>query len=392
MARFLFVVPDFAGHINPTISVGAELSRRGHQVAWTGIPGLVNELLPDGCRFIPAAGGTEDMASSLSYRFRGLRSAAALKFLWFEALLPLARLMMEGVEAAAGEFRPDVMAVDQQALAGAVAARKRGLAWATLATTSAEIVDPLAGWPLVQAEIRRARVDLQLEAGLPASLAEEGDILFSPSLVVAFTVAALVGPAMSFPSHYHFVGPSTVDRVETVDFPWSWLDARRPAVFVSLGSINFQEGRRFLSVAAEALGSMPVQGIVVAPPGLVADPPGNVVVLPRVPQLAVLRRVSAVVCHGGHNTVCESLALGLPLVLAPIQNDQPMVAAQVTRAGCGIQVSFARAGVDEMREAIDRALGDPDLRRATGEVRRAFGAAPGPAGAADHLAKLASDT
>ena len=36
MSRFLFVVPPLTGHINPTVAVGAELTARGHEVAWAG--------------------------------------------------------------------------------------------------------------------------------------------------------------------------------------------------------------------------------------------------------------------------------------------------------------------------------------------------------------------
>ena len=53
------------------------------------------------------------------------------------------------------------------------------------------------------------------------------------------------------------------------------------------------------------------------------------------PQLALLRHVDAVVCHGGHNTLCEALALGLQLVLAPVRDDHPLVADQVVAAGAG---------------------------------------------------------
>lgn len=383
------MVPAFAGHVYPTIGVAGELARRGHATAWAGLPGVVDELLPEGSRFISAAPPDAQLADTLSSRSRGLRAAAALKFLWFEALLPMARVMIEGVEAAVEEFEPDVLVVDQQALAGAVVARRLGLRWATLATTSAELANPLADWPVVDRAIREARVSLQVEAGLPPSLAAEGDLLFSPHLVLACTTRALVGADQVLPENCQLIGPSISGRTETVDFPWSWLDPNLPGVFVSLGTINHNDGERFFAVAAEALGSLAVQVVMVAPPELVVDPPGNVLVRRRVPQLALLDRMRAVVSHGGHNTVCESLAVGLPLVLAPIRDDQPIVADQVVRAGCGIRVSFARVRAGELRDAVIRALSDPGLRAGAGRVRRSFAAAPGPAGAADHLERLA---
>ena len=65
----------------------------------------------------------------------------------------------------------------------------------------------------------------------------------------------------------------------------------------------------------------PVQFIVVAPAELVVDPPDTVIVRDFVPQLALLSYLQAVVCHGGHNTVVETLAQDLPLVIAPIRTD-----------------------------------------------------------------------
>ena len=52
MARFLFVVPPFAGHVNPTIPVAAELVSRGHEVAWAGLPGQrgAQQLVQVACR------------------------------------------------------------------------------------------------------------------------------------------------------------------------------------------------------------------------------------------------------------------------------------------------------------------------------------------------------
>ena len=390
MSRFLFVVPPFVGHVNPTIAVGAELARRGHDVAWSGIPGVVEELLPVGSRFLPAAPEEDGLHfDSLFQQFRKLRGPASFKFMWYDALLPLARTMIDGVQAAVEDFGADALVVDQHALAGAVVARKVGLPWATSATTCAEFVDALAGWPVVAAGLRTARVELQLDAGIAAEIAHEGDILFSPYLVLAFATEALVAPGQSFPSHYQFVGPSTTGRPETAGFPWSWLDPTRPAVLVSLGTITGREGGRFFGAAAEALGAMPIQAVIVADPDLVPDPPDNVLVRRRVPQLALLPHMQAVVSHAGHNTVCEGLALGLPQVVLPIRDGQPVVADQVVRAGCGVRLSFERVSADELRSAIERALTDPSLRARADDIRRSFAAAGGPAGAAEHLEKVA---
>src|SRR5258708_36235425 len=52
MAKFLFVVPPFFGHISPTLSVGSALLSRGHDVAWVGLRDLPAGRIPEGGQFI----------------------------------------------------------------------------------------------------------------------------------------------------------------------------------------------------------------------------------------------------------------------------------------------------------------------------------------------------
>lgn len=371
--KVLFVVPPLVGHINPTISVARALVDRGHQVAWVGHPGVLRPRLPDGATlFALDEQVARAVVADVATRSQIVRGAAALKFLWEDFFVPLARSMRPGVEAAVDAFHPDVLCVDQQALAGAVVARARNLPWATLATTSAGVVDPLAGLPQVQRWLRDVIAELEREAGLAPS--EHGAL--SPHRVIAFTTAALVGAAENFPPHYRFVGPATSDRPEPTDFPWDAL-IDRPRVLVSMGTVNADASARFYDVALAALADLPVQAIVAAPPERIAAAAPPTIVRAYLPQLALLAHVDAVVCHAGHNTTVEALARGLPLVVAPIKDDQPIVADQVVAAGAGLRVKFGRVQPAELRAAIDRVLTEPGFRTAAAAVATSFAAAGG---------------
>jgi MGT family glycosyltransferase len=191
-----------------------------------------------------------------------------------------------------------------------------------------------------------------------------------------------------FPDRFAFVGPSIADRPDDTPFDWSWLDHDGPNVLVSLGTLNWHNGARFFEVAARALAGMEARGVIVAPPELVPAAPPNVRVMPRVPQLAMMPHLDAVVCHGGHNTVCEALAHGVPLVVAPIRDDQPAIAAQVEAAEAGVRVMFRRVGPDQLRAAMLAAIGDATLRAGADRVRRSFAAAGGASAAADRLEQM----
>ncbi|WP_405626169.1 glycosyltransferase [Streptomyces sp. NBC_00016] len=389
MSRFLFVVPPLVGHLNPAVGVAAELTARGHRVAWAcADPELVGRLAGPGAGAVFACGGAPP-----GERPADLRGPQALKFLWEWYLLPLAEAMAPGVRAAVEAFRPDVVVADQQAFAGALVAERLDLPWATSATTSAEFTDPLAGLPKVREWLDGRLAALRSAIGDPAGTA---DPRFSPHLVLAFSTPELAGDAHG---GVRWVGPSITARPSAAGFPWEWLDGGRATVLVTLGTANTDVGGRFLEVCREVLRERAdrVQGVIVDPGGTL-EPRGDdkdVLILPSVPQLALLERLArgsgAVVCHAGHNSVCEALWHGVPLVVAPIRDDQPVVAGQVTDAGAGVRVRFGRVGARQLGAAVDSVLDEPGHRAAAGRIRTAFRAAGGSSAAAAHLEDLARE-
>jgi MGT family glycosyltransferase len=385
MKRFLFVVPPLAGHVNPTVSVARALEARGHRVAWAAHPGRVRPLLPERAELLALDDRvSNDVWAPLVEKAGNVRGLESYRFLWEDVLVPLARAMLPEVDAALRAFAPDVTIVDHQAIGGALAARRAGVRWATLCTTSASVVDALADLPKIKAWSLEQLRALERDAGLPAL--DPPDL--SPELVLVLSTEALVGPLERFPSTYRFVGPSIQDRPDDTPFPWDELAADRPSILVSLGTISAERAGDFYDVVVAALRDATLQVVLVAPPDRVPVVPANFIVRPRVPQLRLLPRLAAVVTHGGHNTVCESLANGLPLVVTPIRDDQPVVANQVVAAGAGIRLRFGRLAPAALRAAVERVLGEASFRAAASSVAESFRGAGGAPAAALHLEGL----
>ncbi|UUV33235.1 glycosyltransferase [Amycolatopsis roodepoortensis] len=378
MGRFLFVTPPLTGHVNPAAGVTAALTARGHQVAWAGRPEIIRRLAGDGADVFPCA-----VPRRPSQRDASLQGPAAYRLRWEEFLIPLAEAMAPGVRAAIGRFRPQVVVADRQAVAGGLVADGLGLPWVTSATTSAELVDPLAGMPKAA-----ARLDELLDALRTRIDGGPADPRMSPHGVLAFTTRELLGPA-TLPHQVRLVGPAIGGRAPTCDFPWDRLDPAVPTVFVTLGTTDAGTAGDFLRAAARGLSRIGGIRTVVADPGGAVGPVGDkVLVVPHVPQMALLAHVDAVVCHGGHGTVCESLWHGVPLVVAPIRDDQPIVAGQVVDAGAGVRLRSGRAKPDRIAAAVTRVLDDPGYRSAAEKVGASFRSAGGAAAAADHLETL----
>jgi MGT family glycosyltransferase len=383
--RFLFVVPPLPGHVRPTVALGAELTRRGHQVAWAGHPNGVTALLDRGARLFPTrdTGFTTRLGRAREARLT-LRGPAALRFLWEDFIVPLGHGMVPGVEAAVEEFRPDVIVSDRLAPAGALVARLRGLPWATSAGSSAAFAQALPGLPRVDGWITSQLAEFQRVHGLTDPI----DLRFSDHLVLGFSAAALIGDTDRFPDHYAFVGPVPAPPAGA-DVPSEWLDAPVPQVLVAPSTVHGPAGERFFQVAADAVRELELRAVFVAPPGVFVAPPPNVLVREHVALPQLLPRLSAVVTSGDHDTVCETLAHGLPLVVAPDRDEEPVIARQVAAAGAGRTVRFARVRVQEVRQALTAVLSDQTHRSAARRIRSCLAAAGGVAEAADRLEKLA---
>ncbi len=387
MARFLFVVPPFGGHIQPTIPLGKSLRERGHEVAWVGHAEVLGELLPQGFPLIPLPKSSAEMMNHELYvKSLSLIGIDRFRFLFEEILVPLAESMLPGVEEAVARFAPDVLLVDHQAYAGGLLAKRRGLRWATLATTPAQFDESMDTFPKLKEWKDRLLQKLEQRAGLPAGSFEEA----SPLLLLVFSVKAFCAPNTPASASVHFVGPSALERREDFAFPWERVSPG-PKILVSLGTVNMGAGRRFFNATFEAFRGQDLQVILVAHEDCYDRPEGgvpeNFLIGTYVPQLALLKRVDAVVTHGGHNTVMETLSHGLPMVVTPITDDQPVIGKMVEASGAGLTLRFRRITPTMLRDGVQRVLKEPAYRAAALRLKQACLAA----GGAERAASLMED-
>ncbi len=382
VARFLLVVVPIVARIWPAVAIGDALAAMGHEVALCGPE--------DDLRPVAGPDVTIYPTGKRSYREFHEVGMAAVRELWDEYLMPLNRFIQAPVDHAVGEFRPDVVLADQYALAGAVAAGKRGVRWATLCAGALELTPPAEALGL--RELVGARLDrVRQRAGLST---DDGlDLLFSPDLVIATTSRALTGTA-PLPPQCVLVGAALGSRRTDHGFDWDWWDPDRRHVLVTVGTLSSsshlaQDYLARMMVALKPMGSK-VQVVLNAAAAMVPDPPPHVLVAPRLPMLELMPRLDAVVCQAGQSTVNEALFHGVPLVVAPIRLGELVVAEQVTRAGAGVEVSFSEATPAQLADALTAVLDEPGYRARTRRISEEFAEAGGTGAAAAHLVALAT--
>ena len=380
MARFLLVVLPLTGHLNAALAIGQALEAAGHELAWCGPEPDLAPLLGPSAKIYPTG-----KRYYRRYASTGLEAARAL---WDGFLLPFSRFIVQPVADALADYRPDVVLVDQYAVAGAAVAEQAGVRWATLCTGAMELTPPVWELPGHQAWVAERLDRIAGWAGLRPDPAL--DLRFSPRLVLALTGAALVG-ANPLPPNCVLTGPALGARRDDPDFDWQDWDPGRRQFLVTVGTSSDHLAGDFYRRVLDGLRPLAdrVQPVLIGPAELVPEPPDYALLVERVPMLAVLPRLAGVLCHAGMGTVTEALAFGVPLVVAPIRHDQPAIAWQVLLAGAGRQVSFANASPAKLAEAMTAVLDEPSYRAAAERIAADFAAAGGAVRAATELARLA---
>jgi MGT family glycosyltransferase len=181
-----------------------------------------------------------------------------------------------------------------------------------------------------------------------------------------------------------YVYPQVVDYTDRrpLDATWRRLDssvratdgdfelppeiAGRPAgsalVYLSLGSLGSADValmRRLVAVLADT----PHRYIVSkGPQHAEYELAPNMWGAEFLPQTKIVPLVDLVITHGGNNTTTEAFHFGKPMIVLPLFWDQYDNAQRVDETGFGVRLPTYAFADDDLRGAIERLLGDADLR------------------------------
>lgn len=235
----------------------------------------------------------------------------------------------------------------------------------------------------------RGALNLRQEFGLPVPqidhfLNKQGQITLN------FTSRYFQPLGDKMPASIKFVGPQLAAAKPAENELLAQLD-ERPLVYVSLGTV-INQNVDFFREAVQAFADSPY--LVLLSIGRKNDPatlgslPGNVLVRPFVPQVAVLQRVAAFVTHAGMNSVQESLYFNVPLVLVPQQIEQRLVARRVVQLGAGLMSDTPIVPAGELRTMVERLVKEPDFKVQAARIGESLRQAGGTPWAVDELLAL----
>ena len=189
-----------------------------------------------------------------------------------------------------------------------------------------------------------------------------------PDRFFQLTAAAFEFPRSDLPDQIEFVG--LVSQGQSVpgwepDW-WPDLDRSRPIVLVTQGTIANQDLSELIEPTLVGLADRDLTVIVatggIDPSKIAVTIPDNAKIVSFIPFDAVLPAVDVFITNGGYGGVQQSLSMGVPIVVAGVTEDKPLVAARITWSGAGIDLMTARPTAAQIGAAVQDILSKPTYR------------------------------
>jgi MGT family glycosyltransferase len=389
MAKFLFVVPPFFGHISPTLSVGAALLNRGHKVVWVGLRDIPKGRIPAGGEFIVPSSVLQQYETDLEWILKrqddgpSIGGAEVLKLALEETYIPFARMMMKALPEIVEDFAPDLIINDCISFAGAICAYKMGIPYVTTTPVPPDVMGSAMDMPKIREWQEGLILGLQRESGISVDF----PIIHSDRMNIVFTSREFSGMAEP-PDVMQFVGPVR-GRPDDGPFDWDRLErAEGPKVFVSLGTLLVDIRKAFFQKVVEAFAGESITVVAATDVDTLPEWPENFIVQGYVPQSRVMEKMDAVICHGGFNTVNDAILHALPILITPIAYDHFHTAELIERAGCGRSIRYKRLKASDMWLTMNQLLKNDTYRKAAVQMRDSFLRAGGSEKAATSLEEV----
>lgn len=210
------------------------------------------------------------------------------------------------------------------------------------------------------------------------------EVVAFPELILAPAALEIPRPDRAAEPEVHYIeAPVDASRLIERDagFPWQRIDPGKKLLLGSMGSQSYLVGRDVLRTfyrrVAEVARREPAWQLVLASGGQVEaadlpDLPADAVVVPWVPQLALLQRAAAFLTHGGLGALREAIAHLVPMAVFPFIADQPANARRLVHHGLGLAGSLAETTADELHAMIRQLDGDPAFRQNLERMRERF--------------------
>lgn len=384
MSNVLFLGMPSHGHVNPTLGLVAELTRRGEQVnyfaseifrskieAAGGIFFAYGEDLDifkaggkpgQGGGFLTIANKAPTVIADILTQTAGIR----FDYLIHSAAFPFTAAMVQ------------ILNIPSISSLAVFAGLDRFQAMADMALPE-----------VVQKDYEKVVSVLKEKYPINMPVNPMQLMLYDSPLKLVYTSRYFAPPSAYLDNSCRFVGPPVFERQEDLDFPFERMENKR-VLYISLGTVFGVFDTNLYDLFAEAFADW--NGIVVIAAHGVDQTekqfPDHFIVRDYVPQNALLKYTDVALTHAGMNSMSDLISNEVPFVSLPLGADQPLLAARAAELGATISLNVKELTTEQLSMAVQTVLEDPGYLTAIRKINDSFRSAGGYPKAVEEIFKF----
>lgn len=356
--RVLFSLQPATGHLQPIAPIATALQRNGHDVRFACSKAFHSTL--ERFDFHPVEVGLNWLRGDSVSAFPPLADLPANEhYDWVLREVYAGRALkasLRDLQALTSDWKPDLIIRDQVEFASWLVAEEINVPHVSF------------GYGLGFQEVDRLRIADKLDT-----------IAAAMGLSTNASVASLFRyPRLEFaPPSY--LPPEAPDVAHRWHVQYQPRDAslrnheafrpvrpkQRPLVVLTLGT-NYNRHSDVFQRVMTALSGKPIDLLITLGrtprPGEFTNIPDNTRLVEFLPLSQLLPDADAIICHAGFNTMMTAVLSSTPMLLLPIDSDQPAQAVRGEALGLGICLDAKQPAADEIPRSLDRLMTDKSYK------------------------------
>lgn len=383
------------GHIAPFLTLAKHLIDNGNEIVWHSGVAQQKRIEQTGAIFTPFVHTPDivDLAVA-AQKYSGFQAAnKAVEALFIDPMLGQVKDYQEITK----KFKADLLLVDMCGLGAEAFHELGGPKYATVGINPLRLPDspiygtgklysrnPVVRWinqhvnnamnHMVFKSANKSYNAARTKLGLEPINNLFFDYTSSKDLLLQGTTPSFEFDFVKIPAHAHFVGPMLAPV--PIDFKqpiwWHRLDAGEPVLHVTQGTIE-TNASSLIKPTIEAVRNLDVLLVVTTPnPASLGTLPDNVIVEKFIPHAVLLPKTDIMITNAGYNGVKESLAVGVPLIVAGKSEDKAEVCARVTYSGAGIDLHTDKPSSNQIKNAIQEVLTHDSYKEQARKIENEF--------------------
>ena len=410
MANILVASTPAPGHVNPMLSVARHLSSLGHSIIFLSGKLFHDQAVTLGFRFVPFTGKADFDYRRMDEEFPEVAAATpgpdAMNAICIYCGIDPVPDQDRAIQQILSEGHVDLIVTEVYfwgifpLLLGPRDARPPVLTFGVLPLlVSSRDAAPFSG-PEASPEgrLRNQEETQQFFAMMQPATTRINEALHScgapelpeffsdsaahlPDRFLQLTAEAFEYPRSDLKESVQFIGNLMPNGHGKSPLPawWDSLDASKPVVLVTQGTIANWDLSQLIEPAIAALADDQVTVIVAAgrPDLEVIQLPGgvkpqNVRIENYIPFEQILPKVDVFVTNGGFGSVNLSLSKGIPMVVAGDTEDKIFTASRVGWSQAGVNLATGHPTVEQIRTAVRTVLSDKKYKENALKLQKEF--------------------